>query len=301
MLKKLLKRSYILIGFLIFFWVVKDIDFSYFKGQISNLNLVYLPFASLLYIPILLLNSYRFKKMVSFQNIKYSLKEAFYIVGISTMLAIATPGRIGDFSKIIYLKKDGHSLGKSILSNVLEKIFDLLFVLIFCAILFIFLPSVPRIEINGGMIIRWIVPIAIFAGFLTLYLYKTNDKAKEIIKDIFLGLKQYNFKRSLFIFFLTAIAWISYFFIINLLAASVGISEHLSFFFVSFLGAFSVLAALLPISVMGIGAREAVFIFLLSPFGIAKETIVLFSLLIMANYLTLVLVGLVCWYKKFLA
>lgn len=297
-MKKLLKKSYILIGFIIFLWVIKDIDFAYFKGQLSNLDFIYLPFAALLYIPILILQAYRFKKMVGFQNIKYSLKESFYIIGISTMLAIATPGRIGDFSKIIYLKKGGHPLGKSILSSVLEKAFDFSFILILCATFFAFLPIIPQIQIDYKTIAKWTLPIMLLSVSSVFYFYKTSEKIKAVVNDIFLGLKQYKPRRILFIFLITTVTWLLYFLIVYFLAASTGVSQSLTFLFISFLGAFSVLAALLPVSVMGIGTREAIFVFLLSPFNIAKETAILFSLLIMANYLTLVLIGIFCWFKK---
>ena len=39
------------------------------------------------------------------QKIYYSIKDAFLIYGSSSLLGLVTPGKIGDFSKIAYLKK----------------------------------------------------------------------------------------------------------------------------------------------------------------------------------------------------
>jgi uncharacterized membrane protein YbhN (UPF0104 family) len=297
-MKKILKKVYPWIGVLIFLWIIKNIDFTLFRNEVHKINFFYLPLASVLYLPTIIFRAYRFKIMTGFQKIEYSLKKSFFIVGASTLLALVTPGRLGDFSKTIYLKKEGYSTGKSILSSLLEKIFDLLFIVLFGLGAIVFLPFVPRLSINHLVALKW-GGLGLATCIILAYLfYKKSAVVKKILKDIWADFKKFKTKNILFVFLITSVTWIFYFFIIYSLATSVGLNKTVGFFYVSFLAVFSILAAILPISVMGLGTREAIFIFLLSPFGIAKETIILFSLLIMANYISLFLISFYCWLKK---
>ena len=261
--KKILKKLYPLIGLLIFFWIIKDIDFALFKTEIGKINIWYLPIAALLYLPVMFFRAYRWKLLVKAQGLKYSIKESFFITGASTLLALITPGRVGDFSKTAYLKKEGYSMGKSILSSFLEKIFDLSFVAIFCAISILFLPLLPQFNINYLFLIEWILALFILTISLGIFFYKKIEFIRNTTNDIWNDLKLYKPSKISFIFFITTIGWFIYFFMIYLLATSIGLNETINFFYISFLAAFSIFAALLPISIMGFGTREAFFLFLL--------------------------------------
>ena len=297
-LKNILKKLYPLIGILIFFWIIKDIDFVLFKNEINKINLWYLPLAALLYLPVTFFRAYRWKLLVKAQGMNYSNKESFLIIGASTLLALITPGRVGDFGKTAYIKKSGHSTGRSILSSFLEKIFDLAFVAIFCATSIFLLPLIPHFNIDYLSLIKWVLIIFLSVAILSYFFYKKITFIKNVTNDIWIDLKSYKFSQIFSIFIITAVDWFIYFLIVYVLAVSIGLHQFASFFYISFLAAFSNFAALLPISIMGIGTREAFFLFLLSPFVIEKETIIIFSLLIMINYISLALIGLFCWLKK---
>ena len=55
---------------------------------------------------------------------------------------------------------------------------------------------------------------------------------------------------------------------------------------------------LIPISVSGIGTRDAALILLFTPFLIPKEQIIVFSALILLMSLFTAFVGLICWLIK---
>lgn len=298
-LKKILKKSYLLIGLLIFIFVVKDINFAEFRKSISDVNLFFFIAATILYLPDTFIKSYRWKKIMDIQNIHYSAKNAFLMYGAGLLMGLATPGKIGEFSRILYLKKDNYSVGKALLGNLLDKISDLIFVLIFFTGALFLLPSLPDISVDYRSLTKLSgLILFLISASGTFFYFKNKVKFYGFLSEVIKDIKRFKTKDTLTVFFLTAITWLICFSIIYLIAASIGLNHSVGFFYLAFSSILVILSALLPISVLGIGTREAALIFLLTPLGIPKETVILFSLLIMANYLGLFAVCFYCWIKK---
>jgi uncharacterized membrane protein YbhN (UPF0104 family) len=298
-IKKIIKKSYILVGVAIFFLLVKDIDLNRFKEVISGTNILYYSIASILYLPITFLKSYRWKKIMEVQQINYGTSDAFHMYGASTLLGLATPGKLGDFSKIAYLKKDNHSFGKAFLGSMLDKIFDLAFVIVFSIVLYLFFPLPLVIAVNYKKIILWGIAAVLVAGALVALLYaKKKEMMKNFISEIIYDLKSFSIGSSAIIFSITAIAWMIYFAMMYLIAMSIGFDKNAGFMHISFAVALALMSSLIPISMIGIGTRDAVFFFLFLPMGITKEAIIAFSFLIIINYLALFVVSFYCWLKK---
>ncbi len=217
------------------------------------------------------------------------------------LIGLVTPGRIGEFGKMAYLKKDNHSLGlgRAFLGTFLDKIFDLLFVSIITVSGFLLLPFLSRLTIDFYRITEWLglTLLLLLISFGFFYL-KNKEKLRAFLSEIFNDIKRFRTANILYLFFLTAGAWFFYFLGIYLVAASINLQGAIGFFYVAFASAIAQMATLLPISVLGVGTREAVLIFLLTPLGIPKETIILFSLLIMINYISLFAISFYCWLKK---
>jgi uncharacterized membrane protein YbhN (UPF0104 family) len=299
MIKKILKKTYLLIGPLLFIWIMKDINFSQFKEAIPSINVFYYFAAIFFWLPITYLKSYRWKIIMDVQKINYSLKNAFLMYGASSLLGLATPGKLGEFSKIAYLKKDNHSLGRAALGSFLDKFFDLFFVLILSILAFFFLPLLPQISINYSALIKWVsIAILIFIPLFLIFYTKYKDVLWKFLLEIIDDLRQFKTRELFTISFITITEWLIYFILMYLIAISAGLSALVGFFYLSFSSAILLIAGFLPISVLNIGTREAILLFLLAPFGISREMIVLFSLLVMFNYIGLLLIGLYCWFKK---
>ncbi|MBU1102468.1 flippase-like domain-containing protein [Patescibacteria group bacterium] len=296
-LKKLLKKSYILIGFFIFFWILRDVDFGHLKDSFSKINFLYFILALSLYLPTMFVQSYRWKKIMDAQNIHYSTKEAILMFGSATLLGLITPGKIGDFSRVVHLKKDKHSLTKSFLNVFLDKFSDLVFAFLFVGISLISLPLIPDLPFNFAVAAWWFILIIVIAVSIFFLIYK-NQRLRNSFKIVLSELKKFNYKYLISIFSITVIIWSMYFIYFYLTAASIGLSAHVDFFYLSFTAALIVIATFLPISILNIGTRETILIFLLSPFGISKEQIILFSLLILIGLVALAVLSFFCWLKK---
>lgn len=216
----------------------------------------------------------------------------------SALLGLITPGRVGDFSKITYLTKDNHSFSRAILGNFLDKIFDVIFILIFLLLAIFFMPFLPHFSLNLEMLKKWGWLGLILAASVVFFYFKKKKALYIFFAEICQDIKQFKLVNLFYILAVTGAAWFFYFLMIYLIAASVNISGAAGFFYIAFGSALGLLAGLLPISILGLGTRDAVFIFLFLPLGIPRETIILFSLLIALNYLAMFAICFYCWRKK---
>lgn len=297
-LKNILKKSYLVIGLLIFIWLVRAIDFAKLKDSFYAISPFYYIAAAFFYLPITFLKSYRWKKIMDGQKIHYSVKNSFLMYNSSSLLGLITPARVGEFSKVAYLKKDNYSLGRALLGNFLDKIFDMIFGLVFLATAVAFMPFLPNFSLDTGMLKKWAWLGAVLIALTAFFYFKKKKALYAFFAEIWRDIKQFKIINLSYIFIITVAAWFFYFLMIYLIGLSSGVAQITGFFYLSFGAALGLIAGLIPISILGMGTRDAVFIFLLLPLGVPRETIILFSLLIMFNYLSMFAICLYCWVKK---
>lgn len=297
-LKNILKKGYLVIGLLIFIWLVRAIDFNKLRDSFYAISPFYYVAAAFFYLPITFLKSYRWKKIMDGQKIHYSVKNSFLMYNAGSLLGLVTPARLGEFSKIAYLKKDNYSFGRALLGNFLDKIFDVIFGLVFLAAAVAFMPFLPNFSLNLDMLEKWAWVGAVLAVFAAFFYFKKKQALYAFLAEIWQDVKKFKILNLVYIFLITVAAWFFYFLMIYLIATSAGIAGTAGFFYLSFGAALGLIAGLIPISILGMGTRDAVFIFLLLPLGIPRETIILFSLLILLNYLSMFAICFYCWLKK---
>jgi len=305
-----LKKYSYLFGIFLFIIILAKIDLESILVNIKNVKLSYLALAALFSFPILLVKSYCWNYIKKKQNIYYSQKESFLMYGVGLYIGSITPGRVGEASRILYLKRDGHSIGKSLVSLILDRISDFVFLLIFLFLgLFFFLDLANKqILFFLVAVIFLIILLFIFLKsnlnkpiFKKLFRFFIPNKYKKSLKvnfqDFVKDIKIYSLRDYLIIFLITAFSWFFYYIQMYIIAQSANITNipllHLSIILtvVGFI-------TLIPISISGIGTRDAALIFFLTSFMIAKEQVIIFSSLILLMYLFSTLIGLVCWLIK---
>lgn len=309
MLNFLKKYSY-LIGILLFVIILVRTDLRSILTNIKDIKLSYLLFALLFGFPVLMIKSFCWNYLKKKQNIHYSLKDSFLMYGAGLYIGSITPGRIGEISKVLYLKKDGYSFGKSLVSLILDRISDFAFLLIF---LFLGLPFF--LDLISEQILIFLIAIiflvTLIFGFLKSKLSRTLLKKifyfiipkkyqkswKVNFQDFIEDLKIYKFKNYLIIFLITALSWFFYYVQMYIVAQSANIT-CVPLLDLSIILTIVGLITLIPISISGIGTRDAALIFFLTPFMISKEQIIVFSSLMLLMYLFHTLIGFVCWLIK---
>ena len=103
---KHLKQNLIrFIGLIIFILILYYLDVRYIVDQLKRINLHYLFLAVLILILFHFCKALRWKYILKIQHIHYSLIHSYLIYLSGLFIGILTPGRVGDFVKIYYLKK----------------------------------------------------------------------------------------------------------------------------------------------------------------------------------------------------
>ena len=126
-----LKKYSFLLGLVLFIIILSKSNLSGIFQNIKNINPFYLILASLVSFPMLFNKALCWNYIKRQQGIKYNLKNSFLMYCSGLYIGILTPGRLGEIAKALYLKKDGYSTGKSLVSAILDRLTDFVFLLIF--------------------------------------------------------------------------------------------------------------------------------------------------------------------------
>jgi len=243
------------------------------------------------------------------QGIKYSLKDSLIMYWSGMSAGFITPGRIGELTKALYLKKDGYSFGKSFVSVFLDRVSDLFFLGLFVTIGLFFLFIDITKQIYFILLIVFLMAIIIISAIKKKWLnrvlksffrviipneYKNSweTNSQEFLNDI----KTYNIKNYLIIFLITLFSYSFYYLQMYLLAK--GCNLNIPFLYLAFSLTVAGLITLLPISVSGIGTRDAALILLFSSFAISTEQVITFSSLIVLTSLFTMIIGIFAWIIK---
>jgi hypothetical protein len=232
-----------------FLLILSNIEISKIKINIINIELIYilLSFSFFHYL--------RSIKLKIFFNLKLYNSIKIYLIGF--FFGFITPGRVGDFIKIFYVRKKINF--KDFKKIVYEKIIDVYWILMFSCISIIFL-----FNLN---IYNQIISL-IFFVFLTVLLHKF------IISKLEIKLKLYEiFKANILSILSLFFYLIGCFFIFKNFDIKIG--PEIFMVFILALG-----VTLVPISFNGLGSREAVFLFFINIINLNKEEIIIASFLI---------------------
>jgi glycosyltransferase 2 family protein len=283
--KKWIYRS---IGLLILAVIICKMDTRKYVDLLAGINYFYFLYASLLVLSIYFIKAYRWKLLISSQKIDYSYKNTFLAFTSSNFIAFITPGRLGEFAKVLYLKNDtGVPLSKSLPSVITDRLFDV-YCLLFFGIFGIFYFNIGiNIWFIIALTIILITPFFVFSQklydiFFTLlsklplisgYISKKAGGIENMKKEFQLLINI----NLLYAFIISMISYLVLFYAADLLAQSVNLS--LRFTDVILVNAVANVLSFLPISVSGLGTREAVFIYFLSKFGYSIEQALIYSTL----------------------
>jgi hypothetical protein len=304
-----LKKYSFLFGLILFVTILSRTNVGEIFQNIKNINPLYLVLALLISLPMLINKTLCWHYIIKQQGIKYNLKDSFLMYCSGLYIGILTPGRLGEITKALYLKKDGHSMGKSLVGAILDRLSDFAFLLVF-----IFAGSLFFLTIFQKQVLILILGIVISVFLLVIFLEtglikwglnkifhifvpeKYQKSWKINFQDFINDLKIYKLKHYLVIFLITAFSWVFYYLQMYVLAKGVGI--NVPFLYLAISVTIAGLITLIPISISGIGTRDAALIILLVPLSISIEKIIAFSTLILFLVIWAAFIGLICWLIK---
>jgi uncharacterized protein (TIRG00374 family) len=263
-----------------------------------------------LILPLILVKTLRWQILLRAQTIRMDFITSLLAYFASLFVGFVTPGRFGEFSKSLYVTHHCDVAPGRAFSTVLaDRLFDLaVLVLLGCAALISILP----IETRRNLLLFVLVGAAVFSIiFRSLSQYikphrsfehwilsaKEKYLKKDWLLDLISGFRSIDRKSMYYAILLTVLAYLIFYFQCYQLALALKIIPNI--LITSFAVTLGSLITLIPISISGLGSREAVITVYLATWGISRETALGFSLLVFANfYLVGGFIGFIAWLIK---
>ncbi len=283
-------RKYLpLVGLAIFAYILIKIGVADILSEIGKADFALLGIA-VLFLPILFFTqTLKWFYIARKQKINVPLGEAFKINLITFFYGFITPSKLGTIIRADYLKKYTKNIGKGLSNFVLDKVFDIGSVF-FLAIVFSFifkdiLKSFQRLYIIIILLVFICVVIVFMnkkrAKFFLGFFYRKLIplKLKEKVKLTFDSFYEDMPKKRYFVwfFFLNIINWAVIYFIAFIIGLAVGI--QLNFIYFLAIMPIGTIVSLIPITMNGLGTREAVLITLFGLFGVSAGKVFSMSIL----------------------
>ena len=304
-----------LIGIILFVYIISKINLNHVINIFSSANPFFIVLSMVMLFFMIILRSLRWKILIKATGFDIPLKDCSLIWLKGYFLGGITPGRIGDLFRAKFLSdKIEIPLGKSVLTAVIDRLFDILVIFGLSVLGILMISQLFGIEIFS---LRNLFVLLVIFG-LSLYILISRKLTAKIFSPLFNLFVPSKFKEKTKINFdefykgsellkkreqhLVASFSVG---ILSWLVVGIGgylialsLSLNISYWYVLISLAISSLIAVLPISISGLGTREATFIFLFSIINIVPEEAVSFSLLILAWNLFPVLPGAILYALK---
>lgn len=301
-----------LIGLVLLVVLIIRVDFAevYRLVRQADSRLIALSVAAI--VPLILVKTKRWQIILRAQEVYYALWPAFLAYFGSLFVGFLTPGRLGEFVKAFHVQKECDiSLARAVASVLADRLFDLCALLIVGIAAVFALPSIPGSAKAGAVaaLLLLVVPVILFLHaplFERVQRWTLEGEGgigrtlfgpRGWLTEIHLGLRQLSWADFLATSLLTVVAYTIFFGQCYLLALALDLSAD--FLAVTFAVALGSLITLVPISISGLGTRDAVLIAYLGTVGISAEAALGFSLLVfMTFYLGGGLLGMLAWWLK---
>lgn len=260
--------------------------------------------------PLIWVKTVRWQGILRAQAVRLAIWPALLAYFGSLFIGFLTPGRLGEFIKAIHVNRDCDiSLTQAFSSVLADRLFDLYALLVVgsAGLLTLALEDAETFVL-AGLVLLLTIPLALFlnnTGFSWLQrigkrLGSPGRKlfsADGVLVGMRAGLCCLTFKWVLWAVILTVLAYGIFFGQCYLLARSLNL--EVGFIPMMFAVACGSLITLVPISISGIGTREAAMIAYLNSAGVSAEAALSFSLLVFVTfYVAGGLIGALAWWIK---
>ncbi len=283
-----LKSFLPLIGIILFIYILKEVGLDNLYRALSGMNMLLLILSLSIFIPRVLISTYKWKMIAEKQDINVKFLKMVKINLIGLFYGTVTPLWLGDWVRIFYLKEESSCpLGRCASNVIIDQLIEFfsLFVLsIFGS--FILLKKFPSLFFMVFLFFIFLLAVAIF--FMekkrskrilgVIYKYIIPSRLKEFMANEF----QYFYENIPPLSYLIKplvveiFSYLLFFTQIYIVALSLSLSIPYIHFVLIY--PISSLIGMIPITISGFGTREGALINLLSIYGVAKENAVALSI-----------------------
>ncbi len=296
-----------LLGLALLAVLLARLDLAQIGATLRDADLLLIGLALAGVLPLILVKTVRWRGILRAQGLEMGLWHAFLAYFGSLFIGFLTPGRLGEFVKALHVSRDCRvSVATGFSSVLADRLFDLYALLIVGGM------ALPALAVGnggllayGGVVLVLTVPLALFLNDATwpriralgLRLGRVGEKLfgeGSLSEDIRAGLAGLTPRRTLEAAALTVLGYAIFYGQCYLLALALRLP--LGPGPVTFAVALGSLVTLIPVSISGLGTREATMIAYLSAYGVAAEAAISFSLLVFVTfYIAGGLTGALAW------
>lgn len=276
MKKRYLNLLRLLFGFSILFVLFYKVGFSKIIKTLATTNIIFIPFAALVYFLGIFIGAINLRMLLRTLELKINILKFFKYFLLSFSIALLTPAKIGNFSLIYFLKKEGFGVGKTLSAFIVDKIMTLIVASLLCLIGVIIFFGTGKIWAILGLItmllfcLYFVFISNIGRGLIKKYILKEYSlKFKGFSKSLF---RFKNHKRILLLNFTLTI-------IKNLFGASMiyliflSFNQNVSILLIYIINSVEYIISLIPVSINGLGIKESAGVFLYLSLGISSPII----------------------------
>ena len=303
-----------LIGIVLFAYIVWETGIEKILESFHTINLFYVLISIGFILIVLLLRALRWKLIIRAHEFDESVLKCGKLLLIGLFTGIITPGKIGDAARAFYLDKN-QSFGKRLSTVIVDRMVDIIVTIIFALIGILLLN-----ELLGYTVLSfWLIAGFCAAFFIGLYLLTKKSLVQRLIGPIFnffvpekhkkgmsstfhdfysaVGkLKKKRFNLFVIIIF-TVIIWLLT--IVEILFFGLILGISFDYWFMLSVISITAIIEIIPISVSGLGTREAFWLVVLPFIGMTSGTIISFSLVYLFFGIWLwAFIGFLLWLKN---
>ncbi len=284
-----------LIGLLLLGVVLVKVDLERAFAVLTDVRLPLLLLALIANLPQLGLKALRWHYLLGMQGVSYRFKHAVLAYFSSFYVGILTPGRLGEFVKAFYLKQEsGITIGEAVSSVLVDRLFDL-YALIGaggCGLImfahFVRLPGWALALVCAGIVASLLMLWPPF-GRLALRVLTSMPIIKRHahrlapeVERFYANLLQLLKPQLLVAVLLTVSAHAIFYTQCYLLVLALDLP--LEYSFVLFSMSLVNLVNLLPVSISGLGTREAILSLLFGSAGLDSGMAIAYSVLVVLTF-----------------
>ncbi len=288
MIKRLLL---IVVGVALFVFILSKVDLPKILAQLKETNLLFCLGTLATFLIMIFLKGIRWSYLLRMQGYRYSVWNCFLIYMGSLYWGNITPGRAGDFMKVLYLKEDLNlSMGTGMTSVLVDRVFDLYLLLILgCLGILIYpMPADPHliqlVWIFFGLLVvitilafnRKIGEIVIKTAYQKILGSQLKERANQAFEDFHKGMEAFYSLKLLIPILLSLVSYLAFFGGCYLLGLAIGL--NINILYLAF--TISVVNIVSLLTFLGMGTREGALIILFGLINLSREQAMAYSLLL---------------------
>jgi uncharacterized protein (TIRG00374 family) len=298
-----LKRHYLIksIGLIVLIAIVASVDLGDVVDQIGKSDYRYLIAVIALIFPQVALRALRWQRLMAQQGIDCPIRLALVFYFAAIYIGLITPGRMGEVGKCFFLKQNGIAgVAQSLPSVVLDRLLDLYVLGLIALGALYFMPLRPlaswilallAILAAGSpwLLFKGVRAGGRWGGAIDAWLLRIGPRWRETWHTFAHGSLSLITPRLIEALALTLLSYLLYFTQVCLIGQAIDLP--LGCGPIAMVTAVAILVGYVPITIAGLGTREATLLLLFGQYGIPAASVLSFAF--WYNLVYIVCVGLI--------